>query len=521
VRTALVEDELSVGIVGSGPAAIGAAWDLAEAGASVTVYEKDDVPGGLLAWGIPAFTLPTNVAGRPWHQLQEAGVRVECGHPVDPDELDDLLEKHDAVILANGASVPLRLPVPGSDLAGVIDATELLKRAHTAIGGDEVSPGLAGLLESLSVRARQEGPLVLVLGAGNTAMDVARSVRRLGGRAMCVDWFDERFALARPNELAEARAEGVEIRFGTTLVEVRGEDGRVASAKLAHTSQRAADQLPKVIKGSEEIIEVDLVVMAMGYRVDPVFGARAPGTPVRKEASGIPDRRWSASGVLANPAPPFARGRPVGRLALGREVGLEASGWPHSDRVWVVGDALIGPATVVEAMAHGRRAQHVDAISRPRRPDRGPEGAQRVLVAYESRGGRTERAAGRLASLLTESCDVVALPMSKVGRAELSRADLVVFATWVEGMVVARVRPAKAARAWLEKLPSLAGKKAAVLCTYGVSPRGAVPELRGMLEQKGANVVAEAAVNGRDLETGARELAEALAAARAIDPPIR
>ena len=101
--------ELSVGIIGAGPAAAGAAWELIEAGASVTVYEKDTAPGGLCNWGIPDFTLPAAVAARPWRQLAAAGVDLRCGTEIHPEDLDRLLGAHDAVIVAHGASVPLRL----------------------------------------------------------------------------------------------------------------------------------------------------------------------------------------------------------------------------------------------------------------------------------------------------------------------------------------------------------------------------------------------------------------------------
>jgi glutamate synthase (NADPH/NADH) small chain len=198
--------DLDVAVVGSGPAGIGAASELVQAGARVTVYEREAEPGGLLRWGIPDFTLPDGVARRPWDTLVEAGVRLELRHEVSAAELDDLLARHDALILAAGASTPLWLPVPGSDLDRVWDATRFLTEARAALaeGRDlaELRPGGDG-----------EPPLVLVLGAGNTAMDVARSARRFGARAICVDWMDRRYAPVRPDELNEAVEEGVEVRF--------------------------------------------------------------------------------------------------------------------------------------------------------------------------------------------------------------------------------------------------------------------------------------------------------------------
>ncbi|HET7522952.1 MAG TPA: FAD-dependent oxidoreductase, partial [Acidimicrobiales bacterium] len=199
-------------------------------------------------------------------------------------------------------------------------------------------------------------PHILVLGAGNTAMDVARMGRRLGCDATCIDWLDERYALARPDELQEARSEGVDVRFSRTLVGLEGRDGRVAVAALATTKQKRSNRPPKVTGKATERVAVDLVVMAMGYRVEPGFTQIAPGLPIRRETTGIPDRSWLASGLLANAASSFAYNSPVGALALAREVGVAAAAHPVGERTWVLGDALVGPSTVVEAMAQGRRA---------------------------------------------------------------------------------------------------------------------------------------------------------------------
>jgi glutamate synthase (NADPH/NADH) small chain len=503
---------LSVGVVGSGPAGIAAASELVAAGASVTVYEADAAPGGLLRWGIPAFTLPDEVAGRPWRQLTEAGVELRCATPVTPAQLDELLAVHDALVLAHGAGLPMRLPVPGADLPGVEDATSFLTRAKAALAEGRS-------LEDFDELARRKGaghPRVLVLGAGNTAMDVARSALRLGAQAICVDWMDRRFAPVRPDELEEAEEEGVEVRFCTTLAALEPVDGRVGLARLARTVQRRADERPVVQSGGGATMEVDVVVAAMGYRLDPEFASVLPGTPVGREASGLPDRRWQASGVLAVAAPPFARGRPVGRLALGREVGIVASAFPFRERTWVAGDALVGPSTVVEAMAQGRDAARAVLAARPRRPSRpGPGGPARVLVGYESRSGTTAGAAEAIGRALAEAGhDVSVLPLAKVGPRELALADLVVVGSWVEGLVLAGVGPAKAARRWLAGLPPLAGRPVAVFCTYKVSPKGTLPAMAKAFEARGAVVVASAAFGPRrPWSRGGGEGPEAFAAA--------
>ncbi len=359
---------LSVGIVGSGPAAIGAAYELLAGGARVTVYERDDRPGGLLVWGIPDFTLPDDVARRPWDDLVAAGVDLRLATSVEPGDIDQLLEAHDALVMAHGAGQAMRLSVPGADLDGVGTATAFLQGAKAALdpGGDPEA-----FRASLGI-APERGRRVLVLGAGNTAMDVARLARRLGLEATCVDWLDERFALARPDELAEARSEGVDVRFSRTLTSLEGFDGRVVRAVLSHTTQRDRASTPVVSPDSLDVLAVDLVVMAMGYRIDEGLRARVPQTPIAKRHRGFAPGRWRASGILANPASPACFAQPVGALALDREVGLWEAAMPRRERLWAAGDALTGPSTVVEAMAQGQRAARPGRSWTPRR--RAPTG---------------------------------------------------------------------------------------------------------------------------------------------------
>jgi glutamate synthase (NADPH/NADH) small chain len=507
---------LSVAVVGSGPAGIGAAWRLIEAGASVTVYERDETPGGLIDWGIPDFTLPSQFVRRPWQQLIAAGADLRCGTEVSADDVSRLLTEHDAVILANGAPVPIEPRVPGSDLAGVTTATSFLKDGKAALRSRDNLERFAVAYQLPVTDAGADGPLhvttprVLVLGAGNTAMDVARTARRLGLRAVCVDWVDERYAIARPDELAEARHEGVEIRFLRTLARLDGKDGRVSAATLTLTRQDRADRKPRLLDGQSETIDVDLVVMAMGYRTDASFAELLPGTPRRREATGLPDRHWLASGILADPAEAADR-KPVGKLALGREAGLKAALLPYQERVWAAGDAVVGPSTVVEAMTQGKLAAAAVIGARPSRATR--RSPSRVLVAYESRGGRTAEAARIVAQRLRSTGAVVrAVPLSQVGIAELSETDLLVVGTWVEGLVVSRVEPARAARQWLAGLPRLAGLQTAVFCTYSVSPRGALGTLRASLEAHGTRVISQDAFGPRksDIEAGAGRFAASL-----------
>lgn len=427
---------LRVAVVGSGPAGLAAAGELIRHGARVTVFEKDPVPGGLLAWGIPDFTLPRSVKRRPWDDLLAAGVELHCGHEVTPDELARLRAEFTAVILAHGASVPLPLRVPGSELTGVVDASTFLQGVSlggVSLGGVSLGQGPSepvpddaadaadpvatiqqrALMEVFGRSAGRAGthqvgtsdapPVVLVLGAGNTAMDVARTARRLGARAICVDWLAERFAPVRPDELAEARQEGVDVRFGMTLVALEGTDGHVRRARLATTVQATADERPRLVPNETEEVVVDLVVAAMGYRVDPALAGEPRALRRRREPPAqVLEPTWAAAGIFAIDAPVAARTRPVGRLSLAREQARLEASLPVAPGLFVVGDASVGPSTVVEAMAQGRsaaRAILTAARDTTGRQDGRPPG--RVVLLDDGSGVRARDTAAILAGALS------------------------------------------------------------------------------------------------------------------------
>ncbi|MDA8357191.1 MAG: FAD-dependent oxidoreductase [Actinomycetota bacterium] len=489
---------MKVAIIGSGPGAIGASAELVGAGCDVTVFERDLEPGGLLKWGIPDFTLPDAIARRPWDSLLESGVHLHLGEDISPERANQLLDSFDALIIAIGASVPVRPPLAGMDLDGVWDATRFLKEARSSLATGDSMSTLRWRTERSNGPGSERAATVLVLGAGNTAMDVARSARRLGADAICVDWMDRRFAPVRPDELQEAADEGVDIRFCTTLLSLEGRDGHVVTARLAATHQSRADERPTVHPETSIDQPVDLVVLAMGYRIDPDFASILGRVPEPKVIPNFPDRHWIASGILANSSPPFARYQNVGRLALGREHGRVAAGLARASRTWVVGDALIGPSTVVEAMAQGKRAAQSILHHSPRRPSRSHSDVQvpaRVLLAVESRGGTTASLASDLASLLRETgASTRILPLSTVGMAELTWADVVAVGTWVEGLIVARVGPARATSKWLDDLPNLGDMPVAVFCTYAVSPGSTLASMREAVVRHGGKVIEELAI---------------------------
>lgn len=329
---------LSMGVVGSGPAGIAAAWELASAGASVTIYERRPAPGGVLHWGIPSYILPDRVSERPIKALKEAGVKILLNTAITPEVMESLLKVHDAVIAANGAPVYERPNVPGIDLEGIYDTNIFLTKAKQALSDGTLLPEL-------------QGAHILVLGGGGTAIDVARSIIRLGGRPVIIHREEERFSPARPDEIIEAKHEGVEFRFATNIARFEGENGKLKRAVLVNTRQKKADSIPDMVKGSEQIMEANIVVLATGYKLDPQFSTIFGQLPVRQPLSNrlFPDRRWQASGI-------FAGNNLAGKLAWGREHGLRSSGLPRHEKLWLVGDALIGPSTVVGSMAQGRLA---------------------------------------------------------------------------------------------------------------------------------------------------------------------
>ncbi len=339
VRTPARTREASVAIVGSGPAGIAAAWRLIEAGVQVTMYERSETAGGVPNWGIPEFTLPGAVAQRPIEALLAAGLDLRLGTSVDTrEELAHTAEQHAAVLLAHGASAPLGLRVPGVELPWVHDATTFLQMGRRA------------LRERTDLETVCAGSRMLVVGAGNTAMDVARTALRLGAKVTAVDWMDRRFARVRPDELHEAEEEGVEVSFCRSVLRFEESVSGNRSAVLGVTEQRRPDRPPRVTSRPTERVQfLDCAVLAMGYRVERLdlgIGALpSPASPPR-----YPDRTWLGSGLLWN------RSAPVGQLAQEREANLRAVRQPFADKVYVIGDARTGPATVVAAMAQGSAA---------------------------------------------------------------------------------------------------------------------------------------------------------------------
>jgi glutamate synthase (NADPH/NADH) small chain len=253
--------------------------------------------------------------------------------------MGQLLATHDAMIAAVGAPVPESPDLPGEKLDGVMNATEFLTMAKGALATGKAVPDFKGATVP-----------VLVLGGSDTAIDVARSIIRLGGKPVIIHRREERLSRARADDILEAKNEGVEFRFATNLVKLEGENGALKRATLVRTQQKGQDMAPRAIKGTEQTIDARMVVLATGYKLQPAFTALF-GLPPRQTILDrlLPDRRWVASGI-------FTPNSQIGKLAWEREFGLRASASPRREKLWVVGDALLGPGTVVGAMAQGRLA---------------------------------------------------------------------------------------------------------------------------------------------------------------------
>jgi dihydropyrimidine dehydrogenase (NAD+) subunit PreT len=243
-----------VAIVGSGPAGLSAARDLARLGHSVTVFERDATPGGLNTYGIVPFRLPTQIADWEAREVERLGVEIRTGVNVGAAQARELRATYDAVVVACGmGAVPL-LGIPGEDAAGVWDALDVIRRAKRA--GNV--PGV--------------GANVAVIGGGNTAIDAATTAKRLGAASVTMYY---RRGLARmtayPFEITFARTEGVEIRDYTLPSRILVRDGRVAGLELERTDR---DDSARPLAGTTYAIPVDTVIRAIGQtKLAPVLDA--------------------------------------------------------------------------------------------------------------------------------------------------------------------------------------------------------------------------------------------------------
>ena len=307
-----------VAVVGSGPAGLTAAYFLRLKGYRVTLLEALPVLGGMLRVGIPDYRLPPDVVDREIGYILKLGIEVRTGKSLGTDfSLADLeKEGFDAVFLGIGAHLGMKMNIAGEeDFKGVLDAVDFLR---------EVNLG----------KREKPGSRVVVVGGGNVAIDAARTALRLGTEEVHIVYRRSRQEMpAYPEEIEEALAEGVKINYLTAPVSVQGTDGKVTGFECIKTELGPPDasgrRRPVPVEGSEFVIPCDTVIPAIGQRTDV---------------------SWAMDGSA---------------LELSRRNTLVVN--PHTlqtsvPRVFASGDAVTGPATVIEAVASGRKA--VEAIHR-------------------------------------------------------------------------------------------------------------------------------------------------------------
>ncbi len=311
---------LKVAVVGSGPASLACAADMAKAGCDVTVYEALHEPGGVLRYGIPEFRLPNHVIDAEIENLARLGVTVECNTLVGRlFTIEQLIEEMGfaAVFIGTGAGSPRFMGIPGESLHGVLSANELLTRCN-----------LMGALEFPKYDTPIDiGRHVAVIGAGNTAMDALRVSLRAGAeRVSCVYRRSRDESPAREEELVHAEEEGIDFQWLTAPVEILGDDdGKVRAMRCVRMELGEPDdsgrRRPVPIAGSEFEFEADTVVYAIGTQANPVIG----------QTSKIAlDER--------------------GYIRTGDDLATSMAG------VYAGGDIVTGAATVILAMGAGRRA---------------------------------------------------------------------------------------------------------------------------------------------------------------------
>lgn len=306
-----------VAVVGSGPAALSCSADLARAGVEVTMYEALHEAGGVLVYGIPEFRLPKSLVKKEIDEVLSLGVKLEKNVVVGKSIfVEELLDEYDAVFIGTGAGVPMFLRVKGENLNGVYSANEYLTRVNLmrAYREDSVTPIL-------------RGKKVVVVGAGNVAMDASRTAVRLGGDVKLVYRRSREEMPARKEEIKHAEQEGVSFELLTNPVEIIGDDkGNVKAIKCVRMRLMEPDasgrRRPQTIEGSEFIMDCDELIVALGTSPNPIIKRSMPSLEV------------SSKGTIV----------------------VDEDGRTNIDRLYAGGDSATGAATVILAMGAGKRS---------------------------------------------------------------------------------------------------------------------------------------------------------------------
>jgi glutamate synthase (NADPH) small chain len=309
-----------IGIIGSGPAGMACAADMAKAGCEVIVYEAFHKPGGVLTYGIPDFRLPNTVVEAEIENLRKLGVKFECntlvGRLFTIEQMIDEMGFH-AVFVGTGAGYPSLLGIPGDSLNGVLSANELLTRCNLMVARDFPNHDTPVPI----------GRQVTVIGSGNTAMDAMRVCLRLGAdKVHCIYRRSRAESPARAEELHHAEQEGVEFHWLTNPVEILDDGkGSVRGMRCVRMELGEPDESgrrrPVPVAGSEHEIETDMVVFAIGTNANPIMG--------------------QTSKLKLNKR---------GYIEVDADLAASIAG------VFAGGDIVTGAATVIEAMGAGRKA---------------------------------------------------------------------------------------------------------------------------------------------------------------------
>ncbi len=310
-----------VAVVGSGPSGLTVAGDLLLKGHDVTMLEAFHKPGGVLVYGIPEFRLPKDIVASEVAALERLGLRIECnsvvGRTVSVDELFE--EGYDAVYIGVGAGLPKFLNISGENLIGIYSANEYLTRANL----------MKGYLFPEYDTPLAKGKNVAVLGAGNVAMDSARTAMRLGAEQVRIVYRRSREEMpARAAEIHHAEEEGIEFYLLTNPIRFIGDDeGRVVQMECLQMELGEPDESgrrrPIPIEGSEFLLDCDLAVVAVGASANPLLTQSDPEIQLN---------RWGY--IIADPK----------------------TGKTTKKGVWAGGDIVTGQATVILAMGAGRVA---------------------------------------------------------------------------------------------------------------------------------------------------------------------
>jgi glutamate synthase (NADPH) small chain len=310
-----------VAIVGTGPAGLTAAAELAKSGHKVTMFDALHVAGGVLMYGIPEFRLPKEIVQNEVNFVKSLGVEIKLDSLIGKlDTVDELLSNgYDAIFLGTGAGLPMFLNVPGENLNGIYSANEYLTRVN--------------LMKAYKFPEYDTpvklGKNVAVVGGGNVAMDSARCALRLGAENVYIVYRrSEEEIPARHEELENAKEEGIILKLLSNPKRFMGnEQGFVKAMECDQMTLGEPDssgrRRPVVKPNSEFILEVDVVVVALGTTPNPLIAATTKGLLTTKHGTVVTD---------------------------------EATGRTQKDKVWAGGDIVTGSATVISAMGAGKRA---------------------------------------------------------------------------------------------------------------------------------------------------------------------